>query len=137
MGKRARGQPILNALVLADNVYRDEHSGKCVIAGTFNQISFAKFPGVHPSTSIYINLSDFSGTHSMAMRIVRLSDGRMLGQSEPRDIVQKDRLGHAEINLRLPQLRFEQPGMHVLELLWNDHLLGSCKINVVQLGQQE
>jgi hypothetical protein len=35
-------KPVLQALVLADNVYQDKFTGKMIIAGTFNQLYFAK-----------------------------------------------------------------------------------------------
>jgi hypothetical protein len=35
-------KPVLQALVLADNVYQDKFTGKMIIAGTFNQLYFTK-----------------------------------------------------------------------------------------------
>ena len=49
--------PALQALLLADHVYRDEVTGKYVIAGTFHQVNVEEFPATLGKTvGIFVSL---------------------------------------------------------------------------------
>ena len=132
MVKRGRGMPLVNALVLADKVYRDGASGKFIIAGTFNEIRAPKFPTRLVGAALYVNLSDFRGEHRLSLQFVALSDGgKRLGESSQVPIKQTDPLAHTELCINLPHLGLEKPGLFAIELLWDGHYLNACKFNAV------
>jgi len=126
------GMPIVRAILLADEVYQDLHTGKFIIAGTFDQIFVPEFPGTHASTSLYINLGDFHGSHELAVRLVRLEDGFEMGRSGVIQIQQEDRARHEEFKVQLPPMEFERAGPYAIEVMWDDSLLGECRIQVAQ-----
>ena len=129
------GMPVVRAILLADQVYQDTQTGKFVIAGTFDQIFVPEFPGTHASTSLYVNLSDFHGTHEMLVRLVRLEDGMEMGSSGVMEIEQEVRARHAEFNVRLPPMEFDRAGPYSIEVVWDGNLLGECRIQVALVEQ--
>ena len=132
MAAKRKGKPHVNAILLADGVYRDEDSGKFVIAGTFNQVNAGAFPIVHTGSWLYLNLSDFKGDHELGFRLVRLSDGRELARSPDAAVSSKDTLRHMEIRAALPPLVFDGVGQYAIEVLWNGDYLAACKITVAK-----
>jgi hypothetical protein len=126
------GMPVVRAILLADQVYQDQQTGKFVIAGTFDQIFVPEFPGTHASTSLYINLGDFHGTHQLIVRLVRLEDGFEMGNSGGVEIQQDDRARHAEFHVRLPPMEFDRAGPYAIEVVWDGNLLGECRIQVAE-----
>ena len=111
--------PHVQAVILCDHIYRDEDSGKCVIAGTFNRVFLQDFPGSYQPASIYLNLSDFSGQHTVAFRFKRLADQEILEESPAFELVHEDRREHHECIFDLPPLPFPEPGRYTLEIIYD------------------
>lgn len=127
-------KPLVNALLLADHVHVDHATGKITILGTFDRIHVREFPGVHHGPWLYANLSDFTGTHTFAMRFVRDSDGQQLAVSKPIEIKHgRDKLRHREIALKLPPLQFAHPGTYALQILWDGDWIGELKMRAEKL----
>jgi len=129
--------PVVRAILLADQVYQDQQTGKFVVAGTFDQIFVPEFPGTHGSTSLYINLGDFHGSHELGVRLIRLEDGFEMGNSGSLEIQQDDRARHAEFHVRLPPMEFDRAGPYSIEVVWDGQLIGECRIQVAQAPQPE
>ena len=122
--------PKARAILLADHVYRDAETGKCVIAGTFNRIGSNRFPAVHPAASIYLHLTDFVGKATLNLRICSDRSGEVLG--ERAFVVEStDRLGSCEVTVLLNNLRFPEPGKYSIELYSGDDYLGHLPIELV------
>jgi hypothetical protein len=51
-------KPIVLAMIICDYYYRDAHSGKSIIAGTFNSINSSAFPSKHGNCAVYIAITD-------------------------------------------------------------------------------
>ena len=81
--------PHVQAIILCDHIYRDDETGKCVLAGTFNRVFLEEFPGEYHPASIYLNLTDFSGHHVIQFRFMRLADQKVLDES-PRFPIQHE-----------------------------------------------
>ena len=124
------GLPVVRAILLADEVYQDTRTRKFIIAGTFDQIQMAEFPGTHPGTALYLNLGDFHGPHEFLVRLVRLEDGFEVWSSGDMEIDQEDRAKHAEFHIPLPPTDFDRAGPYAIEVVWDGKLLGECRIQV-------
>lgn len=129
--------PHIQAVILCDHIYRDEDSGKCVIAGTFNRVFLQEFPGDYQPASIYLKLSDFSGRHTVAFRFKRLNDEQqIIEESRPYDLVHEDRREHHECIFDLPPLRFSEPGRYTLEIIFDgDDVIGHVDVEAQLLGE--
>ncbi len=123
-------KPQARTILLADQVYRDAETGKCIIAGTFNRIGADRFPAIHPSASLYVNLTDFVGKAELKVRLSSDSSGMSLGEKAfPVESVH--RLGSCEVIVRLSNLTFPEPGKYSLEVYCDDEYLGHLPLELV------
>jgi hypothetical protein len=122
-------KPQVRAILLADQVYRDEETGKCIIAGTFNRINADHYPATHPSSVLYLNLTDFEGKGELKIRIANDSDGTTLHEVSF-EVESVNRLGSCEVTLRLNNLTFPNPGKYSLEVYMQDEYLGHLPLEL-------
>ena len=139
-------KPLLQALLLADRIYKDT-TGKHIIAGTFNKMVFTK-RGAEPkkveidgeekqlvlgggqagSPYAYISLTELRGKIQCVLRYVNLEQDKALFQTHFA-IESTDPLQTVELVLPMPRLPLV-PGVHALELLCDDEPIGSHRIIV-------
>lgn len=151
MRKRGHVKPILQALLVADHVYRDALTGKHVIAGVFHSIhvltppqqeasgeeGVARLPvnpGGHRAGSpfAYMSLTAVRGEQPFVLRYVHLNRDQLVFQTAFK-IHSDDPLGTCEAAFALPDLPTNEIGAFALELLWNDEPLGSHRITVAPM----
>ncbi len=148
-------KPILQSLIVADNVYCDNASGKWIIAGTFTRISASMQKAQQPGTTkkipveggrtfrpdytdagsptLYLCMTEVQDHIEMEIRYVRLSDYKVefhlnfgLDCSNP--------LATVEMRLPLPKLLPRTPvefGAYAIEAICEGKILGSWRIQVV------
>ena len=150
-------KPILQALLLADHVYQDRATGKFIIAGTFTKLMVAKtepvqgdtpappvatetlvpFDDVRRSGSpyLYVNLTEVRGECPLQIRYVQLRTSQAMFEAEL-TIQGNDPLQSIQFTLPVPPLPREI-GVYALELLYKDELLGSHRVTVERIVQNE
>ena len=151
-------KPILQALVLADHIYQDKHSGKMVIAGTFNDVTIyrnelktytreiptepggtsrkhqvTEFPpeyvGDAGSPFVYTCLTGIHNSVDLELRFVDLSNNKVLLQADLK-VQCDDPVLSVEVGIRLPtRLPTPHEGVYALELLYEEEMLGSWRIS--------
>lgn len=154
LGQRTRlgviVKPVLQALLLADHVYEDKSTGKKIICGVFNRVFFsrakkitrevvdgeikARVKGGEESGSpfAFVSLTEVRGSVEFSVRYVELADDQTLLHTTFR-VESDDPLVTVELILPLPKLPVRKPGTHALELLCDDELLGSLRVQVEEL----
>jgi hypothetical protein len=142
-------KPILQALILADRVYRDVATGKHIIAGTFNRILMIRNPlpppaqqqdgaakmlgGMNPGSPFaFISLTEILRETKLTLRYVDLQDNNALFQGEA-SVNANSPLETVEIVLPLPMLPTPHPGTYALELLSDDEPIGAIRIVAVEM----
>jgi hypothetical protein len=144
-------KPVLQALLLADHIYRDT-TGKHIIAGTFNKFVFAKgggkpktvdiggeekqlIPGGMQTGSpyVYISLTEIRGKVQCVLRYVNLEQDKALLQTHF-SIECPDPLNTVELVLPMPMLP-HVAGVHALELLCDDEPIGSHRVIVEEMKE--
>ena len=124
-------KPQSRTIILADQVYRDADTGKCIIAGTFNRIEAESFPATHPQAALYLNLTDFIGQVQLRVRLTRDQNGEALAE-RAFPVESTDRLGACEVIVRLTNLGFPEPGRYSFEVYAGDDYLGHMPIDLVK-----
>jgi hypothetical protein len=143
-------KPVLQALVLAERVYRDV-SGKKIIAGTFNEIHFSReSPGkevARPdgttqklvldgmqggSPCAYISLTDVCKDTKLLLQFVNLTKNQVLIGTEIK-VVSDTRLGTVEVVLPLPSLPIAEEGTYAFEVVCEGEILGSHRISAKEI----
>jgi len=132
VSKRSKGRkppPKALAMILCDQILTDRDTGKHVIVGTFSKIHAPSLPAVHASTALFLALTDGKGKYRGAVRMTHAETDRTLFESHG-DLVFDNPLQVLEIVMRLPAMRFEERGLHVLQLMVDDALVIERKFNV-------
>ena len=125
--------PVLQALVLADQVYVDARSGKKVIAGTFNRLWTSKFPAsLGRKTWAYICLTEVQGSVSVELRYVDLKSNEVLLRNEPFTVKADDPLNSTEMVVAVPPLPMPHEGVYAFELYAAEEMLGALRITVAR-----
>lgn len=123
--------PALQAILLADHVYRDAGTAKAVIAGTFNTLAARTFPSSLGRESwAYLCLCDVRGTVEVSLRYVQLATGKVIMQLDETVVGGPDPLVPVEIVAVVPPLPMPAPGTFALEAHCNERLLGSVRLLV-------
>jgi len=139
-------KPVLQALVLADRVYRDAVSGKRVIAGTFTHFFFSKTPAYKEveqpdgtkrrllagglqvgSPWAYLSLTDVVDGTKLLLQFVNIGNQQQLFSTEI-TLSCKDRLVTVEVELPLPMLPIDAKGTYAFEVMCDGEPLGSYRI---------
>uniref|UniRef100_A0A7C2K0A0 Uncharacterized protein n=1 Tax=Schlesneria paludicola TaxID=360056 RepID=A0A7C2K0A0_9PLAN len=139
--------PVLQALLVADHVYRDAGTGKHVICGVFSALQYipkgarpkqpppegGPVPATHliraGSPYVYLSLTEVHGQQTFELRYVDLRDNSVLFSSNF-GVKSQDPLQTVEVVLPLPVLPAPHPGFYALELLCEETLLGSHRVRI-------
>jgi hypothetical protein len=143
-------KPVLQALVLAERVYEDR-SGKKIIAGTFNRVKFSTRPlvreienpdgtkrtivpgGMHGgSPYAYMSLTDVCDGTTLHLHFVNLTKNEVLFANAV-CISNSDRLATIELVVALPPLPIKTEGTYAFEVVCDEEILGSCRIQAEEL----
>lgn len=120
-------------MILCDYYYRDAHSGKSILAGTFSSINSAGFPSKHGNCAIYIAMTDVSSDGS-AQLIFRKENGDFSMQLPPWDVkTPENRTSVIEIGGNINGLPLPEAGNYEFVLLWNGTDIASRRINVMKV----
>lgn len=123
--------PVLQALLLADNVYIDSATGKKVIAGTFNHLAADEFPSVFDRKKCaFLSLTELRGEASVTLRFVDLSTGGILVEVTNLRLEHHDPLHTVEMVVEIPPLPLPHEGAYAFEAHCEGELLGSLRLMV-------
>jgi hypothetical protein len=136
MGSLVKAPPVLQAFVLADHVYTDAHTGKKVIAGTFNQLWADKYPTQFATaTTAYLALRELAGEAQIVLKFASLKDQRVHLQSQPMQVSAPDPRATAELVIAIPPFPMPEPGDYALEAYADDALLGMVRMRLGVRGE--
>lgn len=122
-------KPIIQALLLADNVYTDAETGKRIIAGVFDSITLPEIPGEYPhSTCVYVSLTAVRGEIDVMLRYVDLESDDVLMEHGPTKLNGDDPIASLDYSAPLPPLPVPHEGIYALEVHVGDELIGMLRI---------
>ena len=126
-------RPVLQALILADDIYTDQQTGKKVIAGTFGCLWASEFPTQFSrKTKAYVNLTNCHGKLVLKLQWIDLKDDSVLMASPEIQIQVDDPLVNCEVIIEVPGFPLPHEGMFAFELYCNEHRLGALRIVVAK-----
>jgi hypothetical protein len=139
VGERAVAvKPIIQALLLADNVYSDNDTRKRVIAGVFDGITVPQIPGYFPHFScVYVSLTEIRGEIDVLLRYVDLASNEVLMELGPVKVSSDDPVASQDFSARVPHLPVPHAGVFALEVYVGAELIGMLRVTAVQAEQQE
>jgi hypothetical protein len=123
--------PTLHALVLADQIYRDEGSGKYVIAGTFHHVHVGGFPTtLSRSIGVFVSVSGCEGDVDVNLDFIDADSGEVLVKSHALGFHCTDPTLPVEFAVEIPPLPLPRPGRYVMRLATNGTVLGEGPVTV-------
>jgi len=112
-------KPIVLAMLVCDYYYRDVHTGKSILSGTFSAINSGGFPTKHSNCAIYIALTDVAAD-SHAQLVFRKEGGTFSMSMPPWEVKASDnRRAVVEIGGNITGLPLPEEGEYEFVLLWN------------------
>jgi len=124
-------KPVLQAFIIADDVYQGVNHRKFTIVGTFNMITSVKFPTMYQKpTKAYINIAELRNDAEITLRYVDLKDLSVLFESPKFPVKKASNNRNIEVIIDIPPLPIPHPGTFHLELWIKDDLLSIAKIIV-------
>ena len=126
-------KPIVLSMILCDYYYRDAHTGKSILAGTFTSINSGGFPSKHGNCAIYIAMTDVA-SGGKAQLVFRKDGGDFSMQLPPWDVsTPESRAAVIEIGGNINGLPLPEAGYYEFVLLWNGDEIASRRMNVVKV----
>jgi uncharacterized protein DUF6941 len=130
-------KPIIQALLLADNVYTDAETGKRIISGVFDTITLSEIPADFPyPTCVYVSLTAVRGEIDAMLRYVDLDSDEVLMEHGPKKLISDDHLASLDFSTPMPPLPVPHEGVFALEVHVNDELIGMVRITVRQAADE-
>lgn len=118
--------PLPLSMILCDTVVVDRATGKSTLIGTFSNINSREYPAMHPSLTVFAELTDGRGEIDITVKVCRSSpdeiEGNTIGEGtvtvtfpHPRAI--------ARLLVELQNLVLPEPGEYRVMLKVKDLLL--------------
>lgn len=108
--------PEVLALVVADQIYHDDDSGKLFILGSRSMFGAPSFPFSHPRLAVYVALVDGRGEVSFEIRLIDTDEEREPVAESSATISFPSPLAEVEMIFDLLDLEFPESGEYRLQL---------------------
>lgn len=126
-------KPIVLAMIICDHYYRDVHTGKSILSGTFSSINCVQFPSKHGNCAVYIALSDVA-TNGMVQLTFRKEDGGFSMQLPPWEVqCPENRRTVVEIGGNINGLPLPEEGYYEFIVSWNGMDISSRRLHATKI----
>jgi hypothetical protein len=126
-------KPIVLAMVICDYYYRDAHTGKSVLAGTFSSINSPAFPTKHGNCAIYVALTDVAAQGQLQL-VFRKESGDFSMKLPPWDVQSPgSRRAVVEIGGNINGLPLPEEGEYEFAVLWDGMEISSRRLRASKI----
>jgi hypothetical protein len=127
----------LQAMLLADHIYRDQGTGKYVIAGTFHQLNVAAFPTTFGRTiGIFISLSGLTASTEIEIEFLDAASGEVLMRTQSLKVSCEEPELPVEFSVEVPPLPLPHAGRYLFRLAADGAVLGGTNVSVLTPGNE-
>ena len=142
-------KPKVQAILLADHVYKDEFTGKYIVSGIIDTYLFNPNPTPEPKRDpndipldmqragapyVYVNLTEFNGQFDFQLRYLSLATDQVIAAFSFQ-MASHDPLKTVQFALAFPSVPKVEDTI-ALELLCEGEVIGSQRIVVTKLGKE-
>ena len=121
-------------MIICDYYYRDVHTGKSILSGTFSSINSASFPSKHGNCAVYIALTDVA-TKGEAKLQFRKEGGGFSMELPPWTVEKpENRRAVVEIGGNINGLPLPEEGDYEFVLLWDRMELAQRRLNATKIN---
>jgi hypothetical protein len=126
--------PVLNAMLICDQTFQDEQSGKMTLVGVFETVRAYQFPARHGRLCVYAKLADVQGEYRLRLELVQLEELKVVGQGHL-SATFNDRMTPVELSFQVLDTVFERAGRYEFRLYANDRWVGSKTLAVAPAAE--
>jgi hypothetical protein len=127
-------KPIVLAMIVCDYYYRDMHSGKSVLAGTFSSINSPSFPTKHGNCGVYLVLTDVAHDGKLQLEFKK-EDGSFAMKLPAWHVKRPDsRRAMVEVGGNIAGLPLPSEGEYEFVVLWEDAEVFSRRMSAVKIA---
>ncbi len=121
-------KPIVLAMVICDYYYRDAHTGKSILSGTFSSINSPSFPSKHGNCAVYVALTDVARDGKLQLSF-RKEGGGFSMDLPPWDVkCPESRRAVVEIGGNINGLPLPEEGYYEFAVLWDGEEISSRRL---------
>lgn len=126
-------KPIIPAMVICDYYYRDSHTGKSILSGTFSSINSPSFPSKHGNCAVYVALTDVAADGT-AQLVFRKEGGSFSMELPPWEVQKPDnRRAVVEIGGNINGLPLPEEGNYEFVLFWDGMEIAHRRLSAVKI----
>jgi hypothetical protein len=127
--------PVSPGLYLCDYVIVEETTRKVSLIGCFIELEFDEFPALADPFSVYSTLTDGFGECHIRLVVGQPHKDEIIYE---REIVVSfpDKLMELDLNFRLPDCEFPEPGLYEFTLLVDNEWVADRPLLVYETGEQ-
>lgn len=127
-------KPIVLAMLICDHYYRDTHTGKSILSGTFSSINCVQFPSKHGNCAVYIALSDVA-TDGTVQLTFKKEDGDFSMKLPPWNVrCPDDRRAVIEIGGNINGLPLPEEGNYEFVVSWNGAEIFHRRLRAIKIN---
>jgi hypothetical protein len=126
--------PVLNAMLICDQTFQDEQSGKITLVGVFETVRAYQFPARHGRLCVYAKLADVQGEYRLRLQLVQLEELKVVGQGQF-GATFNDRMTPVELSFQVLDTVFERAGRYEFRLYANERWVGSKALTVAPAAE--
>lgn len=109
-------EPVGLAIVVCDAIHTDPATGKRSLLGLFSVIFGREFPLKVPAMAVYVSLTECRGKFPVILQIIDVNENREAVSRVEGEVEFDNPLGMLEIDFRLGELQFPEPGEYRVQL---------------------
>jgi len=128
--------PTVNALLVAERVYRDGQSGNWIIAGVFNTITVSQLPWVHDWMEIFFQVTNVSRPVDLRLHIEHAADANVV-VNVGGNIAAPSPLKVIEAKITLRYAPFPKAGKYWVQLTSHQQILSQAPLYVLHRRRDE
>ena len=131
-------KPIVLAMIICDHYYRDTHTGKSILTGTFSSINCVQYPSKHGNCAVYVALSDVA-TNGTVQLTFKKEDGDFSMKLPPWEVrCPENRRAVVEIGGNINGLPLPEEGYYEFVISWNSIEVFSrrLKANKIEINRK-
>ncbi|MBD3315952.1 MAG: hypothetical protein GF344_09210 [Chitinivibrionales bacterium] len=126
-------KPIVLAMVVCDYYYRDAHTGKSILAGTFSSINSSSFPSKHGNCAVYIAMTDVAQAGEVQLEFRKEGGGFSMKLPPWQVKSPEDRTAVVEIGGNINGLPLPEEGSYEFVVTWNGMEIFSRRLKAIKI----
>lgn len=127
-------KPVLLAMIICDQLIREEGTKKISLLGLFNRVGAKTFPCVHSRLHIFVAVTDYMGTADCELKFSDNSGKEIVKLAGQFNFPNK--LAVIEMNFRMDNLPLPKAGAYHFDFIIDREIIGHRKFRVEQIKER-